>query len=355
MKLLHTLLVCLLLILFSNTLFAEKKDSLKISGFAEVYYSSDQHTWAEHTRPDFMYNHTSSRYIALNSAVLNVDYASERLHASIALVEGTYANRITSLEKDGFGSLYTANISFLPFKNKKHEIRAGIFPSHIGLESAIGLNNICLTRSIAAENTPYYESGISFTFHSNDEKFTGSFLVLNGWQNMNMLAQENRPSFGTQFVVKPKKNLLINFSSFAGEVVTDNILRKRAYEDFYIDFKASDRLHLQAQCDFGFQRIPYSHYLNSWATATLMAGLKLNEHIGLGGRIEMFNDEKHQIITSSVSELMGFSFNVNYSILPNLLFRAEFRNLQSQNVPFQFATTQSSHINGLNLSLAAQF
>lgn len=355
MKRILTSLLFLYLITTSFELYAQKKDSLSLSGFAEVYYTKDQFSWDNHARPDFLYNHTASNYIALNSAVLSADYSSERIKANISLVEGTYANRVTSQEKQGFGSLYSAYFIYLPFKNKKHEFKAGIFPSHIGLESAIGLQNICLSRSIAAENTPYYESGISFTLKSKNEKWNASFLVLNGWQNMNKLAQENHPSFGTQFTFQPNKKILFNHSSFIGEVMNFDTLVNRYYQDVYIDYQLNTRWKIQALYDIGLQSHKNNTTNYTWQTAAVMIGYKMNEKLGLGGRLEIFTDPYHNIITYAASDLMGFSMNLNYALRKNLLFRAEYRNLRSQNANFQFETKQSSVINGVNLSLALQF
>jgi Putative beta-barrel porin-2, OmpL-like. bbp2 len=339
----------------SSVLLAQKNDSLQVSGFAEVYYTKDQNSWGNHARPDFLYNHTASNYIALNSAVLSVDYKSERIKANISLVEGTYANRVTSQEKQGFGSLYSAYFTYLPFKNKKHEFRAGIFPSHIGLESAIGLQNICLSRSLAAENTPYYESGVSFTLKSKNEQWNASVLVLNGWQNMNKLAQENHPSFGTQITFQPNKNLLVNHSTFIGEVMSFDTLVNRYYQDFYIDYQLNTKWKIQALYDIGLQSHKNNTTNYTWQTAAIMLGYRLSDQLGLGGRLEVFKDPYHNIITYAASDLVGYSVNMNYSLRKNLLFRAEYRCLHTQNSSFQFETKQSSMINGVNLSLAVQF
>ena len=63
-------------------------------------------------------------------------------------------------------------------------ITAGIFTSHIGFESAVSKDCWTLTRSILADNSPYYESGARLTYTSNNNKWLISALALNGWQRI---------------------------------------------------------------------------------------------------------------------------------------------------------------------------
>jgi hypothetical protein len=54
---------------------------------------------------------------------------------------------------------------------------AGIMPSHIGFESAVSADCWTLTRSLLAENSPYYETGIKLGYVSKDEKLYISALL----------------------------------------------------------------------------------------------------------------------------------------------------------------------------------
>ena len=133
------------------------KDSIHFSGYTEIYFGQDQHNWNDHQRPDFLYSHTSTNHVALNTAVLDFKYSSARVKTQLSLVEGTYANKVTSSEPIGFGALYVGNISYKLSSKENLWLQAGVMPSHIGLESAIGFSNLSLSRSLAAENSPYYE------------------------------------------------------------------------------------------------------------------------------------------------------------------------------------------------------
>ena len=60
-----------------------------------------------------------------------------------------------------------------------------------------------LTRSILADNTPYYESGAKITYTSDNSKWFFSGLVLNGWQHIQRPDGNNTPAFGTQITFTP--------------------------------------------------------------------------------------------------------------------------------------------------------
>ncbi|OQW43057.1 MAG: hypothetical protein A4S08_10190 [Proteobacteria bacterium SG_bin4] len=57
------------------------------------------------------------------------------------------------------GNLYEGNVGLKLSGSNNLWLDIGVFPSHIGFESAVGKDNWTLTRSLVAENTPYFESG----------------------------------------------------------------------------------------------------------------------------------------------------------------------------------------------------
>lgn len=57
-------------------------------------------------------------------------------------------------------------------------------PSHLGFESAVGIDCWNLTRSILAENSPYYETGIKLNYTNKKQDLYIAFHLLNGWQKI---------------------------------------------------------------------------------------------------------------------------------------------------------------------------
>ena len=55
-----------------------------------------------------------------------------------------------------------------------------------------------LTRSLAAENSPYFETGAKISYTSDNGKLFLSGLVLNGWQRIARLEGNQTLAFGHQ-------------------------------------------------------------------------------------------------------------------------------------------------------------
>lgn len=344
-----------LALLFPNLLLSQiRKDSIHFSGYTEIYFSQDQHNWIDHERPEFFYSHTSTNHFALNTAVLDFKYSSERVKTQLSLVEGTYANKVTSAEPIGFGALYVGNVSYKLSSSEDLWLQAGIFPSHIGLETAIGFSNLSLTRSLAAENSPYYESGLNLQYNSKNNKWFGSLLLLNGWQTMTLMPQQNRIDFGSQIQFKPNSKITLNHSTYFGEAAVAFGSQTRFYQNFYANLLFKDKWTVQFQADYGMQKTGNNGLDKSWMTGFVGISYQLNEKLALVGRAERFRDEHNLVIVGGNNNLWGYSINMNYLLDKYLLFRAEWRNVTTS-YNFAFQNFNENHMNGLNLSLAAQF
>jgi hypothetical protein len=331
------------------------KDSIHFSGYTEIYFAQDQHNWNDHQRPDFLYSHTSTNHAALNAAVLDFKYSSERIKTQLSLVEGTYANKVTSAEPIGFGALYVGNISYKLSARENFWLQAGVIPSHIGLESAIGFSNLSLSRSLAAENSPYYESGLALQYTSKNNKLFGSLLALNGWQTMTLRAQQSRPDFGSQLQYKPTSKITLNHSTYFGEVAVLDSSQTRFFQNFYAQVQLKDKWTVQLQADYGMQETGNNGLDKSWMTGFVGISYELNEKLHLVGRAEMLRDKNNLVIAGVNNDLWGYSFNINYLLAEHLMFRAEWRNITSNSYTFAFQNFNDKRMNGLNLSLAAQF
>ena len=119
---------------------------------------------------------------------------------------------------------------------KKQTIEAGIMPSYIGFESATTASNLTLTRSILAENSPYFMTGVKYNY-TPSAKWSFSGLLTNGWQRINKPNKKALPSFGSQLAYKPSDNATINWSIFIGDEPIGTDLRTRYFSNLYYDFK----------------------------------------------------------------------------------------------------------------------
>lgn len=151
-------------------------------------------------------------------------------------------------------SVFEANIGISLNEKNNLWLDAGIMPSHIGFESAISMDNWTLTRSLLAENSPYFLSGAKLTFNPN-EKWELAGLILNGWQRIQRLEGNSLPSFGTQMKFSPNESTTLNWSAFIGTDDPDQLRRMRYFNNFYGQFQLTDRFGLITGFDFGAQQI----------------------------------------------------------------------------------------------------
>jgi Putative beta-barrel porin-2, OmpL-like. bbp2 len=154
---------------------------LTISGYLEVYYSYDFNKPESNTRPGFLYNFNRHNEFNVNLGLIKAAYNSERVRANLALGAGTYMNANYAAEPATLRNIYEANVGVKLTRQKNLWFDIGIMSSHIGFESAIGKDNWTLTRSLVAENTPYFESGAKLSYTTHDGKLLLSALALNGW------------------------------------------------------------------------------------------------------------------------------------------------------------------------------
>ncbi len=324
---------------------------LNFSGFADVYYGFDFNKPQNHERPGFLYNHNRHNEFNVNLAFLKAAYTSNKVRGNLALMAGTYAQYNLSAELDLLRNIFEANAGVRLAKGLW--LDAGIFASHIGLETAISKDNYTLTRSLAAENTPYYETGAKITFESNSKwVFTG--LILNGWQNIQELEGNSNKAFGTQIQFKPKANIVLNSSTFIGNEKPDSTQQWRYFHDFYATFQVNEKFKWAVLFDIGAEKQLNSAKYNTWFNPTFLLHYSFTEKTGLGARAEYYHDPHGVIIASNTEngfKTFGYSLNLDYAPTTNVLLRLEGRLLDSKeaiftrnNLPVDKSTTLTSSI-----------
>lgn len=330
-----------LLAVFSISAKAQN-DSLRkpftVSGYAEVYYQADFNNPENNTRPSFVYSHNRNNEVNINLAFIKAGYNTEQLRANIAIAAGTYMNANYAAEQGVMKNIYEANAGFRI--SKKHDlwIDAGIFPSHLGFESAIGKDNHTLTRSISADNSPYFETGAKISYSSPNGKWFLSGLVLNGWQRIQKVDGNSTPSFGHQLTFKPNEKLTLNSSSFIGNDKPDSLRQMRYFHNLYGIYQISKKVGIIAGFDIGAeQKAKGSEQYNIWYTPVLIAKYSPTEKFSVTARGEYYHDEKGVIISTGSEngfKTFGYSLNADYQILPNFIWRTEIRNLNSKDAIF---------------------
>jgi hypothetical protein len=345
-------------ILFITTALSSfaQNDTIKpftFQGYGELYYSYDSSNPSNHEKPNFIYSHKRHNEINLNLAYVKASYSKNNVRANAAFMVGNYGQYNLSAEPNWAQFVYEANLGFKISQKQNIWLDAGIMPSHIGFESAISSDCWTLTRSILAENSPYYETGAKLSYTNKSEKLNASFLVLNGWQKIKKPDYIQNPSFGLQLNYKPNGKLTLNYSNFFGTDKADSLHSWRLFHNIFAIYEPSKKLGIIAGFDIGTDKYDESNY-GVWYSPVCILRYKPKEKYNIALRGEYYNDKK-QIIIATASpngfQTFGISSNFDIQIKDNLVWRIEGKEYLSKDKIFNNKTSDFS----LTTSLAIKF
>jgi len=320
----------------SMTAFAQDttKKELIITGYAETYYSYDFNKPLANTKAPFLYSFNRNNEVSLNLGFIKAAFTSDRLRANLALGTGTYMNANLAAEPGVLKNVYEANAGIKISRNRDLWIDAGIFTSHIGFESAIGKDCWNLTRSIPAENSPYYESGVKISYNSPNQQWFLSALLLNGWQHIQRPDGNTTPSVGTQVTYKPSDKVVLNYSTFIGNDKPDSLRQMRYFNDFYGIFMLDGKWAVTAGLDYGLeQKAKGSRSMNTWYAPILLIRFAPDDKNTLAARTEYYSDPNGVIVpagTPNGFKIFGWSVNYDRQIIPGAVWRIEVRNFNGK-------------------------
>ncbi|MFD0793609.1 porin [Mucilaginibacter litoreus] len=337
----------------------KKASNLTISGYAELYYGFDFNRPANNTRPGFVYSHNRHNEVNLNLGFIKANYDNGNIRANLALMAGTYANANLAAEQGVLKNVFEANAGIRLSKTANLWLDGGIFASHIGFESATSKDCWVLTRNIASENTPYYESGAKLTYITNNGKLTLTGLYLNGWQRINRQDGNSKPAGGIQLNYKPTNMLTLNYSNYLGTEGADSVRVRRFYNNFYAIFQVTSSLGLTAGFDYGTQQKSkgsndHHHIISPVAIARYQFANKW----ALAGRFEYYQDKDGMLIATGTThgfDTKGYSVNIDYAPVANALIRLEGKIYDSKDELFVKQQNLTNHNSLVTASFAVSF
>jgi len=341
----------------------EAQDSSKaaviFSGYAEAYYTYDFNKPSGNSRPGFIYSHNRHNEFNLNLGFLKAAYSSDKVRANLALAAGTYMNANYAAERGVLRNVYEANVGVKISRTKNLWIDAGIMPSHIGFESAVSKDCWTLTRSLLADNSPYYEAGAKITYITKDNKWLLSAMALNGWQRITRVDGNSLMSWGTQVQYKPSGKVTLNYSTFIGTDKPDSTRQLRIFHNVYGIFAITDKTGLTFGLDMGSEEKPNgTSGSNTWFSPVLILKQAICDNWSITARAEYYKDKMGVIIptpTSNGFQTMGYSFNVDYSPSDNIAVRLEGRLLNSKDKIFTKSNEASNTNSFITGSIGVSF
>jgi hypothetical protein len=353
---------CLLILgVVANTSYAQQDSahSLTFSGYTEVYYAYDFNKTSHNERPSFIYNHKRVNETSINLALIRADYETQQVRSAIGLMVGSYVDYNLRNEPAGMRNIYEANVGIKLSPRQNIWLDAGVLPSHLGLATPIGKDNWTLTRSLACENTPYYETGVRVSYTGTNGRWYVAALAVNGWQRMQRTTDNSIPSIGTQITYKPSSQLLFNSSNYFGNEHTNKIQRWRLFHNLYAVYQPTPAFGIAACFDIGTQQQILSGTPATWFASYLQTRYSFAPKWSATARLEHYND-RHEFLVSTNTpngfQTTGYSLNIDYRIVPSAVFRIEGKLYNSKDAVFTTTDEAVTRIySGLTTVLAVSF
>ncbi len=334
------------------------KPTLELSGFVDAYYVYDFNQPTEIERQGFLFNHNRHNDFSINLGLMKLALKHEKYRANLALQVGTYVTDNYKSEPSTLKNIHEASVGISLSKKNKLWIDLGVLPSYLGFESAVSSENYTLTRSLVAENSPYYVSGAKMTYKPNSN-WEMALLVMNGWQRIQRLKGNSLPSFGTQVAYHFKNKNILNWGTFVGTAYPDFNRKMRYFSNLYGKFALAPRLNFIAGFDAGIEEAsPFETTFYEWYGLDAILQYKVSSNWKLGIRSEYYHDPYQVIIKTGT--LDGFqtyssSLNVDYVPLPNVMWRVEARWMNSYDKIFVKNQTKVKQNFFIGTSLAIKF
>lgn len=335
-----------------------QKPTLSLSGYADVFYVYDFNEPTTDYRQPFLYNHNRHNEFNLNLGFVKFNVEHHNYRANLSLNTGTYVNDNYAAEPNSLKNIAEANIGISLNKTNNLWLDAGIFASHIGFESAVSSDNWNLTRSLLAENSPYFLSGAKLTYKTNNNLELAA-LICNGWQRIQRIQGNSLPSFGTQLKYTTTDLFTLNWSTFIGTDDPDSTRRIRYFNNFYGQFQVTEKFGIIAGFDIGTQQHSKNNSTyDTWFSPVIIGQFAINKNWKTAIRAEYYQDQTGIIIptgTPNGFRTLGFSFNVDYTRTENMLIRLEARWLNSEDNIFNKNSSMTNNNYFVGTSIALKF
>ena len=353
-----TIQLVLILLVLKSVAQDTSKAVVTLSGFTDVYYVYDFSKPSTTKRLPFLYNHTRHNATSLNMGFIRMEVDHRLYRANIALMSGTYAYDNYIAEPELLKHVYEGHGGFALDAKSKWWVDAGVFGSHIGFESAVSKDNPTLTRSLAAENSPYFLTGAKLSY-KKDSLWEYAVLVCNGWQRIQMVQGNSLPAVCTQVKYGSSDKVLLNWSTFVGTDDPDTLRRMRYFNNLYFQMAVTKQFHLTAAFDIGYQQtIKHGKAYSNWFTPILIGRYSFNSRYALAVRGEYFNDQDGVIIANPFGkqfDVIGTSINFDYSPVANAMWRIEGKWYTSSSTQFAATGWQARNNFALTTSFAIGF
>jgi hypothetical protein len=315
----------------------EPKPTITWSAFVDGYLALDAGQPRTLDRP---YSTTAARHAEfnINLAHVAVSYDAPRVRGRLALQAGTSVQANYSAEPS-LGSVSGASLArhlqeaYAGVKLADNLwVDAGVYFAPFGRESWISSDNWTYTRSLIADNSPYYQSGVKLSWQAAPT-LALQFNLMNGWQNISETNDDKAVALSADWSFATGHTL--SYDGFFGNEAPDNVrARFRSFNEVSWQGRVTERFEAMATLDLGRQaRSGANGDAATWWGGAAIGRLAVRPNkVWLAGRLESYADENNVIVgTGGAGEFVVRGGSVNVDVAPSagVLWRTELRALRA--------------------------
>lgn len=275
----------------------------------------------------------------VNLALVEVKLSGERVRGHLGLQAGT------SVQSNYAGEPRLGSISGPDLARHIEEavagvrvaptlwVDAGIYLSHIGQESWISRDNPTYSRSLIADYSPYYETGVKATWTAS-AKLTAQLNLVNGWQNISETNTDKAVGLRLDYAASP--HLALGYSNFAGNEMPDTVpSRVRLFNEGYALITAGNA-SFWLTTDVGRQQRAAGGW-STWYGGAVIGRVKVAPTVAVAARAERYSDPDGVIVstgTPSAFRVNGASVNLDVMLPGSAVWRTELRGFLAKDPVF---------------------
>ncbi len=347
------MLVTTLLACGVTALDAQATDSTvtRLRGFVDTYYAYDVNRPPDGERR-FTTQPARHDEVNVNLAWLGISVERARSRARVALQAGTSVQSNYSAEpRNGATSgpdvsrFIQEAVVGVRVANRVW-IDGGVYYSYIGQESWSSSENLTYTRSLVAEYSPYYLSGVRLSWQATG-KLAAQVHVTNGCQNISENNRSKAVGLRLDYAIAP--TLTLSYANFLGnEQPADNRPVLRVFNQLMAKGTLPSKTEWQGQLDVGRQGGA------SWYGLVAIARQPVTSRVAVVGRVERYADPDQVIISSAGARGFvgnGVSAGIDVTIEGGVHWRTELRGIRvTEPLYAKGAGGQPTRINGVAVS-----
>ncbi len=306
--------------------------TVRFGAFVDAYYAYDLGRPVSFDRA-FTTQPARTNEFNVNLAHVEARLSGERIRGRLALQAGTsvqsnYAGEPTNGSVSGPSLARSLQEAYVGYEvTPALWVDAGIFFSNAGSESWISADNLTYTRSLVADYSPYYSTGVRATWQVSP-RVTARVDVVNGWQNISETNDDK--AIGTRLDLVLREGMTLSHYAFVGTEVGG---RMRLFTGAAVVAAVTARTQLLAQVDVGQQDGAAGADAQAWTGGVVAARWQARPRTALVGRVEWYNDPGQVLIATGPGNpsfrARGGSIGVDVTPHAGLAWRTEARLLDA--------------------------